>query len=246
MKRILNILFLFGTLSAMSQSKSDQAKLTVKYQYSVVQDTMNTSNVFNESMILIVGQNASLFKSYDILLSDSIISTAGLNALNNLSKRGRINDEILHYYQPDKEDLISKLLITKLYYEKKLPIYNWKITKDTLTILGYKCNRATSFSTLHNKVFNAWFTTDLPFPAGPNSFYGLPGLILKVESQDKFYKSEAFAISKPTLLTQTVALNPEAVKTTFAEYQKVESAVKKNPELLLQGLRGSFGKPIIK
>lgn len=240
MKRILTILFLFGALSVAAQTIPEKAQLTVKYQFSVVQDSNLRSNVFKENMILLVGQKASLYKSYDVLLSDSTFAVEGLAAISKMQFRGRINDELLHYYDTTHHDLISKLLISKVYYEWKLPIFDWKITNDTASILGYQCKRATAFSSQHKKQFSAWFTADLPFSAGPNSFYGLPGLILKIESEDKLYSCIAYAISKPTILTQTIAINKEAQRSTYEDYKKTESAVKKNPDLLLQGLRGSF------
>ena len=58
----------------------------------------------------------------------------------------------------------------------------WTIENDTLSILGFKCQKATmKFKGLG---YIAYFSTDLPFPAGPKNFRGLPGLILKVTSEN--------------------------------------------------------------
>lgn len=245
MKKILTTLLLLGALSVAAQTTPEKAQLTVKYQYSVVQDSNVRSKVFKENMILLIGQKASLYKSYDVLLFDSTINVEGLAAISKLQFRGKINDEILHYYDTTHPDLIAKQSISKVYYELKSMVYDWKITNDTATILGYPCKRATTFSTRSKKQYSAWFTADLPFSAGPNSFYGLPGLILKIESDDKLYSSIAYAISKPTALTQTIAINKQAQRSTYEEYQKMESAIKNNPDLLLQGARGTFSKPRI-
>ena len=59
---------------------------------------------------------------------------------------------------------------------------NWEITEDTLNILGFNCQKAV----INYKAIKyiAYFTQKLPYPAGPRNFRGLPGLILKVDSED--------------------------------------------------------------
>ena len=72
---------------------------------------------------------------------------------------------------------------------------NWEILNDTLTILGFKCQKAT-ISYKQDK-FYAWFTTQLPYSAGPDYFRGLPGLILKVSNTNGNIGYEAIEIQTP-------------------------------------------------
>ncbi len=58
----------------------------------------------------------------------------------------------------------------------------WTIENDTLSILGFKCQKATM--KYKDLGYTAYFTTALPFPAGPKNYRGLPGLILKVTSEN--------------------------------------------------------------
>ena len=58
---------------------------------------------------------------------------------------------------------------------------NWQISEDTITILGYSCQKA-SILYKGKKMF-AYFTTKFNFPAGPKSYRGLPGLILMVTNE---------------------------------------------------------------
>ena len=76
---------------------------------------------------------------------------------------------------------------------------NWKLTEDTLTILGYPCRKATSQRIGKHKqgrmengdIKNrevadtvnivAWFTMAIPVPAGPECEGQLPGLILALD-----------------------------------------------------------------
>jgi GLPGLI family protein len=54
---------------------------------------------------------------------------------------------------------------------------NWKITPDTRTIAGFECRKATAI--IMDTVFVVAFYTDqIITPGGPESFTGLPGMIL--------------------------------------------------------------------
>jgi GLPGLI family protein len=55
----------------------------------------------------------------------------------------------------------------------------WKITGETRDIAGYTCRRANGLY-LDSIYVVAFYTTRIPVPGGPESFSGLPGMILGV------------------------------------------------------------------
>ncbi len=55
----------------------------------------------------------------------------------------------------------------------------WKITDETRDIAGYTCRRANGLM-LDSIYIVAFYTTQIPVPGGPESFNGLPGMILGV------------------------------------------------------------------
>lgn len=55
----------------------------------------------------------------------------------------------------------------------------WKITDETRDILGYSCRRANAIM-LDSIYVVAFYTTEIPLSGGPESFCGLPGMILGV------------------------------------------------------------------
>jgi len=55
----------------------------------------------------------------------------------------------------------------------------WKITDETRDIAGYTCRRANGIY-LDSIYVVAFYTTRIPVPGGPESFNGLPGMILGV------------------------------------------------------------------
>lgn len=68
-----------------------------------------------------------------------------------------------------------------------------KQTGSTKVILGFACNMAkTHFS---GRDYVAWYSVDIPLPYGSYKFYGLPGLIVKVEDSMKSYIWELAGVS---------------------------------------------------
>lgn len=71
------------------------------------------------------------------------------------------------------------------YYTELLSEQQWNIMEDsTATVLGYECVMAES--DYHGRHWRAWFTPEIPMPYGPWKLNGLPGLILKAESDGGF------------------------------------------------------------
>lgn len=54
---------------------------------------------------------------------------------------------------------------------------NWKITDETREIAGYECRRANAII-IDSVYVVAYYTIQIPFSGGPESFTGLPGTIL--------------------------------------------------------------------
>lgn len=59
---------------------------------------------------------------------------------------------------------------------------DWEIGESTVSIMGYECVEATA--NYHGRKWKAWFTPEIPVPAGPWKLRGLPGLILRAESDN--------------------------------------------------------------
>lgn len=61
------------------------------------------------------------------------------------------------------------------------PDIAWTLTDDTLTVSGYLCQQATA--TFRGVEWHVWYTEEVPSSAGPWRLRGLPGLIVKAESE---------------------------------------------------------------
>jgi len=58
----------------------------------------------------------------------------------------------------------------------------WRLLDETKEINGMKCQKA--MASVYGREYEAWFSTDIPFPYGPWKLHGLPGLILEAHSTD--------------------------------------------------------------
>jgi len=86
-------------------------------------------------------------------------------------------------------------------YTEAVPKQEWKLTNETQTIIGYKCQKATC--RFRGRDFIAWFAPSIPVKRGPWKFSGLPGLILKVQDKDGLYTFKAIGIeTRPHPITR--------------------------------------------
>lgn len=166
-----------------------------------------------------------------------------------------------------KESLTELELFGKLFLMKEsLPELNWKMTGETKQIGGYTCYKATAsktweelnMNTLRNGVANrdeasvdteavtnealpqvtAWYTMDIPVSQGPGDYWGLPGLILEVSTD------------QTTILCSKIILNPEQKETiktpskgkSISREDYVELATTKFQEMRENWRRGRGGR----
>ena len=60
----------------------------------------------------------------------------------------------------------------------ELPVIPWRLTGEERKYLDYRVMKATAV--MDSAVVDAWFSPEIPVPAGPGLYSGLPGLILMV------------------------------------------------------------------
>jgi hypothetical protein len=83
-----------------------------------------------------------------------------------------------------KEQYVDRISKNLFAYEEPIK-FDWKILSDKEKIGEYNTQKATT--EFGGRKWTAWFSTDLPFQDGPYKFYGLPGLIVKIEDEGKNY-----------------------------------------------------------
>lgn len=68
--------------------------------------------------------------------------------------------------------------------EDTLLIPKWRILNDLKEVAGHVCMKATLTDTVRKQTIVAWFAQDMPHKGGPESFFGLPGMILEIDVND--------------------------------------------------------------
>ncbi len=110
--------------------------------------------------------------------------------------KNRKSDEIIVF---DKGPLEVYDTFTNFKLTEIISPQQWEISDDTLTVLGYVCNKATA--SFRGREFHAWFTVDIPISEGPWKLYGLPGLILQVEDKEGLFQFESIGLQKVNMGT---------------------------------------------
>jgi GLPGLI family protein len=102
----------------------------------------------------------------------------------------------------------------------------WKITDETRDIAGYHCRRANGIM-LDSIYIVAFYTTKIPVPGGPESFNGLPGMILGVALPHENITWFATKVTDTTLPDNTVVPPKKGKKTDNKGFRAtLQTAVK--------------------
>jgi GLPGLI family protein len=103
---------------------------------------------------------------------------------------------------------------------------NWKITDETRDILGYTCRRANAII-MDSVYVVAFYTDEIAVSGGPESFTGLPGMILGVALPHDNITWFATKVTDTTIPpaalappTKGKAVNNDQLKTTMNEAMK--------------------------
>jgi GLPGLI family protein len=182
MKRLLSVLLLLAVLTiAKGQSQEGvigySTKMNMHKRIPADQEEMKKmipefSTSQNELVFL---ESQSLYKP--VVADENPFDTGGGGqrmsfrmVLQNETFLDRELEEVTHL-----RDFMGKKYLIKNDM-KRIP---WKLGEETRIIKGYNCKNA-SFTDENQREIEAWYTEEIRLPLGPESYFGLPGLILEV------------------------------------------------------------------
>lgn len=219
MKKLLLLFILFGT-SAIAQNKR------FIYEYKFIPDSENTSDIQTEMMFLDTSKEGSKYYSYTVFNSDSLTKV-------DTEKQLKVSDSA--YVDPVLQKGMVRYSVTKNYPDYKTNIHrsigmyaykisedrkiNWKILSEKEKIGEWNAQKAeTDFAGRH---WIAWFSTDIPIQDGPYKFYGLPGLIIKIEDKTGSHKLELKGIKNITEKMNVNVIEPKEIAINSKKFQKL-------------------------
>lgn len=97
----------------------------------------------------------------------------------------------------------------------------WKILNQIKEVAGFICMKAITEDTIKKQKIVAWFAQDIPVPAGPERYFGLPGLILELDINDGDVTIIANKIEWKKLTNELNLKKLKGKKITDAEYNKI-------------------------
>ncbi|TSE06075.1 GLPGLI family protein [Aquimarina algiphila] len=100
--------------------------------------------------------------------------------------------ETVDYYKNQKDNILVQNYINwspmiygeDILVKSELFKYEWEITNQKTVISGYPCTMAKTINENGYKVL-AWFTDKIGINDGPDTYWGLPGLILQLQINDR-------------------------------------------------------------
>jgi GLPGLI family protein len=104
---------------------------------------------------------------------------------------------------------------------------NWKITDEKRDIAGYSCRRANAII-LDSIYVVAFYTDEIPVPGGPESFTGLPGLILGVALPHENITWFATLVKDMPVAANTISPPKKGKPTDYKELVTTLQRVMKN------------------
>ena len=190
----------------------DTAKFKCTYQFKFLKDSIKTEYIDNGPYIILIGEDFAESYFYKTFYLDSAWSTPEgggklylpmtefVRTVSNPKNPTKEEIEMLKKLTPTKgsfpfyvfknykEGKISVTDIISSYnfhYDDELKPQEWTILEDTMTVLDYPCQKA--ICNWRGRDWEAWFAPDIPIDEGPWKFYGLPGLIMKLDDTELHY-----------------------------------------------------------
>jgi GLPGLI family protein len=190
-------------------------------------------------MELLYNGTQSLFHSVPSDEEDQMPQAGEGGGRRMMFRMGGADAETFRDY--DKELIVeSRELGPKKYIiNDTLKSLKWKLEEDTMTIAGYLCHKATTTQEASIRRIGmrrggdtattapqtqmqpvvAWYTEQVESQAGPDNFFGLPGLILKIDINNG---SMVYTPVSIETLGKATVKQPTSGKTiTRAEYRKM-------------------------
>lgn len=189
MKKIFLLCLALITVSLWAQSRR------FVYEVAMNPDSTQLVPMIKERTILQVEKDRSYFLSENKLRRDSLLSTLipELKSENRKDKSKAQAWPIAHTnynyiiekdYNPEKIVFAENIGPQASAYTEDRPM-KWIMAEDTDNLSGYKVFKATC--NFGGRKWMAWYTKDIQISDGPYKFWGLPGLIIKIQDDKGDY-----------------------------------------------------------
>jgi GLPGLI family protein len=247
----IKALFLSSCLSAactiaMAQTP-DKAIWLVHYNFTHFADTTKGTKPYTEKFTLLLGKDASVYRSLDKQLNEQVMAneiasqvkaSANPHAVDlTFHSTPQTTTDEYYQYLTDKKLYTEKKIINYYVTEEPIPVINWKISSDTMSFAGQRCQKATAH--FKGRDYIAWFSPELPFRNGPWKLNGLPGLIVEAYDVKKQVVFSFAGFEDRSQSTDMIAIDPTDIKASVDELERLYQAQLADPKGFSKAMRGS-------
>ena len=127
------------------------------------------------------------------------------------------------------KDLIEKTYVNQKEFfgrqfiiRNTLKTINWKKENEIKTIGKYTCFKATTKSIKENGETTdvvAWYTIDIPVQEGPGKYWGLPGLILEIQTEDVVFTCTKITLNQTS--SNAIKIPNKGKKISRTKFEKL-------------------------
>lgn len=220
----------FLSLFLLSIISFGQEQLKVVYEIQPFYEPLKTdkSNMemtfLDSTYELILDKNESEYNYIEKIRNDQKTHEPGMiSAAFEMSAQGVLYKNLKDGYWLAEVKVENKPYLLR----DQLPKIDWKISKETKNIAGFDCYKATAIlDDKYKTAVTAWYSPKLAFRNGPDEYWGLPGLILGVETLIKHNSGSTegttYTTQKVEILTKTKKINRPTKGTEISEEAFIE------------------------
>ncbi|MBS4012394.1 MAG: GLPGLI family protein [Bacteroidetes bacterium] len=211
----------------------DSAKIVVSYNLTFQVDSNDISSIRTEEMLLLIGNDISLFISYNQFKNHHGESAAIISFSNtyNLFEGKGISASFFPYrifknFPAGKITFCQFIPFSYYKYIEDMNSINWQILEKKERILGYDVYKA--ITKYGGRTWEAWFTPYIPIIDGPYKFHGLPGLIVKLQDSKNHYVFVINNFGKQPEAIPIKMLNEKYIDTNRHKFHEFEKHFTRN------------------
>ncbi len=201
-------MFFLSLLISLSISAQNTYNYKAIYELSYVKDSSSVKESKELLVLLLKDNQESFFQNYRQFKIDST-NTSEIKGVGVF-----IGEKIITNNSSKKIDISRNFNSVNTFYTEEIPEI-WKIKKSETVINGIKCKEATLQA--YGRNWTAYYSEDYPFQFGPYFFAGLPGLIVSIEDEQRFFKFKLISIRKENNVVRKIGNEKEVSKVKFYE-----------------------------
>jgi GLPGLI family protein len=238
MKKLLAVLFFALPAVASAQQGAILFDRQVQYGFEIPEtlkerpalkemlDAMPPANY--SSLLLLFNESASLMTPAPKSEEEEVRSggsdrAIGLATRLKMGSSSRSDQEVLlEAYVRYEDGMIAEtrdFMTRKFLLTGTRPAFQWKLTGEQSEFLDYNVQKATVVQ--GSSTIEAWFTPEIPVPAGPGLFGGLPGMILSVSVDDGQTIYSATEIKLDPVDPELIKAPEDGDKVSPEEYEEI-------------------------